>query len=339
MLSAMLTIWNSSDCSPALEQQNLFALEKNSSFLATDSSRSNYRRETGVNYKEHSQNRVKRPMNAFFVWSRDQRRKLALENPKMRNSEISKQLGSRWKMLTEDEKLPFFQEAKFFDPPPFVFFFCPPPPTFGRCNHMLSAMLTIWNSSDCSPALEQQNLFALEKNSSFLATDSSRSNYRRETGVNYKEHSQNRVKRPMNAFFVWSRDQRRKLALENPKMRNSEISKQLGSRWKMLTEDEKLPFFQEARRLQDVHREKYPDYKYRPRRKVKKGGSLLPVDPSSKLYSEINVEERLYTLTYRDGCSKAICSRVEQCSQSRNTASSLLQGGSQQLEKPALIVG
>ncbi|CAG9097705.1 unnamed protein product [Plutella xylostella] len=87
------------------------------------------------------------------------------------------------------------------------------------------------------------------------------------------------IKRPMNAFMVWSRLQRKKISLKNPKLHNSEISKRLGLEWKSLDETEKRPFIDEAKRLRIKHMQDYPDYKYRPRRKNRPDSTVFSNPP------------------------------------------------------------
>ncbi|CEF69840.1 High mobility group box domain-containing protein [Strongyloides ratti] len=77
-----------------------------------------------------------------------------------------------------------------------------------------------------------------------------------------REIDKRRIRRPMNAFMLWSKKQRSTTAAMNPGILNSELSRILGIQWKELPEDEKQKYIIEAEHIREEHYKKYPDFKY-----------------------------------------------------------------------------
>ncbi|XP_066446216.1 transcription factor SOX-15-like [Eleutherodactylus coqui] len=93
------------------------------------------------------------------------------------------------------------------------------------------------------------------------------------------------VKRPMNAFMVWSSEERKRVSALHPSLHNSEISRRLGAVWRALDEDERRPYRERAKRLRELHARDHPGYKYAPRKKRKPRSKTPPAprptgDPS-----------------------------------------------------------
>lgn len=68
-----------------IDETNMFFKKKNFFSFVT------YRTVT-----EQKEERIKRPMNAFMVFSHQARKMIAKKNPNLKNSDLSKFLGTTW---------------------------------------------------------------------------------------------------------------------------------------------------------------------------------------------------------------------------------------------------
>merc|ERR1719319_823993 len=97
-------------------------------------------------------------------------------------------------------------------------------------------------------------------------------------------HDEKNIKRPMNAFMIFSHYERKKVAQRKPDV------KCLGKKWKELPKESRTPYVQEAETLRQFHHLEYPGYRYKPRKKqIKPNPSVISMtDLPPKPQSAIN---------------------------------------------------
>ncbi|KAK9462793.1 uncharacterized protein V1516DRAFT_671140 [Lipomyces oligophaga] len=82
-----------------------------------------------------------------------------------------------------------------------------------------------------------------------------------------------RIPRPRNAFILYRQHQHAAIVAEYPGKTNPEISKIIGEQWRHLSPEEKAVWHRLGDEEKKSHLERFPDYRYQPRRNVKRGSA------------------------------------------------------------------
>ncbi|KAK9366067.1 hypothetical protein V1509DRAFT_642081 [Lipomyces kononenkoae] len=82
-----------------------------------------------------------------------------------------------------------------------------------------------------------------------------------------------RVPRPRNAFILYRQHHHAAVVAEHPGKTNPEISKIIGEQWRQLSSEEKAVWQKLGDEEKKSHLERFPDYRYQPRRNSKRQGN------------------------------------------------------------------
>lgn len=103
------------------------------------------------------------------------------------------------------------------------------------------------------------------------------------------------IKRPLNAYMIWTRQERKRILSDDPKMKMNEVSKAMGEKWKKMSDKEKKPYFELAKKYSEEHKQvlqDHPELQYAPSKKKGpkkgmelKGGQQQSVADSSSVKS------------------------------------------------------
>ncbi|XP_061337846.1 high mobility group B protein 6-like [Gastrolobium bilobum] len=175
----------------------------------------------------------KRPSPPYILWCKDQWNEIKKANPEAEFKDISNMLGAKWKTVSAEEKKPY--EEKY----------------HAEKEAYLQVIAKEKRESEAMKLLEeeQKQKTAMELLEQYIQFK--QETEKKESKKNKKEKDPLKPKHPMSAYFLFTNDRRAALLAENKSV--LEVSKVTGEEWKNMTEEQRRPYEEMAKK----NKEKY----------------------------------------------------------------------------------
>ncbi|KAF6172998.1 hypothetical protein GIB67_006374 [Kingdonia uniflora] len=178
---------------------------------------------------------TKRPSPPYILFCKDQWNEVKKENLDAEFKEVTNIVGEKWRNLSAEEKKPY--EEKYQD----------------EREAYLQIVAKEKRESEAMKLLEedQKQKTAMELLEQYLQFKQEADQQTKKKKKTKKQKDPLKPKRPISAFFLFSKDLREALSAENKNM--LEIAKIAGEKWKNMLEEQRLPYEEVAKKQKEEY--------------------------------------------------------------------------------------
>ncbi|CAM0945943.1 unnamed protein product [Alopecurus aequalis] len=229
-------------------------------------------------------NERKKPAPAYVLWCKDQWAEIKKQNLDADFKEVGNALGAKWKTLSAEEKQPY--EERYRQEKEAYLQVVGQEKREAEAMKLLDEEQMRWTAKEL---LEQYLKFRQEtqEESSKKAKKKSK-----------KEKDPSRPKQPMSAYLVYSQERRAALVAEKKNV--PEIGKITGEEWKGMTEAQKAPYEEVARKQKEEYQKQMEVYKQ------KKLGESASLEKEEEEHKKIMKQEALQLLRKKEKAANII---------------------------------
>jgi len=186
----------------------------------------------------------KRPQSSYFIFSNERRNQLKDQYPDKKITELSQLIAAEWKTKTAEEKK-VYEDRAAQKKEEYQVTIAQYKKTKEYDEYALK--LEEWKK-------QKKEFDRMEK----MDVDSEDEPLK--VSLPRKPKDEKCPKRPLTSYFLYAKAVREKTKQEFPEMAITDIAKEISKKWKVLTEDEKQPFNDEAARLKEQYKADMSEY-------------------------------------------------------------------------------